>query len=213
MAKMLGHGIYTLKQAARLTGLPTGRVREWFGRSQLFRGEFEAVGNDRVISFLDLIEVFVAGNLRQQGVSLQTVRKVYARLSEDLQTDHPFCRRELLTDGKNVFSRLQTGAGNEVVYDVLSKQGVFAKIIVPFLNSIEYNADQLAVRWKIGKNVVIDPAVCFGAPIVESVGVPTSVLANAYRANANDAAAVADFYRVQPKDVLAAVHFEGGLAA
>ena len=107
----------------------------------------------------------------------------------------------------NVFSRFQTGEGSEVVYAVLSKQGLFSKIILPFLNSIEYNANQLAVRWKIGKNVVIDPAVCFGAPIVESVGVPTSVLANAYRANANDAAAVADFYRVQPKDVLAAVHF------
>lgn len=208
--EMLGNGVYSLSEAARLTGLPVGRVREWFGRSRMFQGDFQRVDGDRAISFFDLIDVFVAGQLREHGVSLQKVRKVYSELAREMRTDHPFCRTELLSDGKDVFSRFEEG---ELLVDVLSKQGFFSKIILPFLKSIEYDANHLARRWKIADRVVIDPEICYGAPIVESVAVPTSVLAKSYAANGRDAAKVADFYGVNSKDVMAAVNFESGLAA
>ncbi len=53
----------------------------------------------------------------------------------------------------------------------------------------------------------------FGKPIVEAVGVPTSILAAAYEANQKDAARVARWYNVQPEHVMAAVAFEGSRAA
>src|ERR1700737_1114204 len=99
MSVLLGHGIYTFKEAARLTGLYHSRVREWFrgrtsesGRNPVFVGDYEPVEGDFAISFYDLIDVYVAGQLRDHGVSLQTVRKVYSWMKDDLDTDHPFCR-------------------------------------------------------------------------------------------------------------------------
>ena len=83
MPPILGHGIYNLPEAARLTRLRTSRVREWFtGRSldqerkPVFKSDYDSVSGDRAISFLDLVELFIAGQLREQGVSLQSLRKV-----------------------------------------------------------------------------------------------------------------------------------------
>jgi hypothetical protein len=70
---MLGNGVYNLSEAARLTGLRPQRVREWFrGRaataaSPVFPGDYRLVGGHLAISFQDLVEVFIAGQLRTDG--------------------------------------------------------------------------------------------------------------------------------------------------
>ncbi len=214
MANLLGKGLYSFQEAARLTGLKHGRVREWFRRKPVFVSDIAAVDGDFAISFYDLVDVFVAGQLRQHGVSLQTVRKVYDRLKDDLKTDHPFCHKQLLTDGKRVFLHFADETGEERLAEVLSQQGAFASIILPFLKRIDYDKLRLlARRWRITDDVVIDPEICFGAPVVEAAGVPTSILAAALRANKQNAAVVARWYGVKPQDVLAAANFEASLAA
>src|SRR5207245_2653193 len=110
------------------------------------------------ISFLDLIDVFVAGQLREHGVTLQTLRRVYAHLADELKTRHPFSRQELLSDGNTVFMRGMDQKGQEELTEVLTKQKVFPQIILPFLKKIDYNAaSKLAERWHIAPQVVIDP--------------------------------------------------------
>jgi uncharacterized protein (DUF433 family) len=221
MEPRLGHGVYGLPEAARLTGLRYARVREWFrGRSRdpdrapIFYGDYEPVQGDSAISFHDLIEVFVAGQLREHGVALQTLRRVHARMRNDLGTPHPFCRKELLSDGKVVFMRGLDSQGCDELTEVLTRQKVFPHILLPFLQRIDYdNATVLARRWRIAKLVVLDPTICFGKPIVDAAGVPTSILANAYHANSRDADLVSDWYNVLPDQVLAAVEFERNMAA
>jgi uncharacterized protein (DUF433 family) len=221
MSTVLGNGVYSYQEAALLTGLRRERVGEWFrtrpeksGRHPIFRSDYEPVGGDRAISFLDLIDVFVAGRLREHGVSLQTLRRVYARLQKELQTAHPFGRRELLSDGKTVFTRGMDEEGQEELREVLSRQKVFPDIIQPFLKKIDYSEiSQLARRWHVARLVVIDPHICFGKPVVEPVSIPTAILAAAYRANQEDAERVAGWYDVHADHVLAAVEFENSLAA
>src|SRR5439155_13982893 len=129
METILGQGAYSFTEAAKLTGLKPGRLREWFrGRTRslvrqpVFAGDFDPVEGEYAISFLDLIDVYVAGQLRDHGVSLQNLRKVYACLSTDFETRHPFCRQELLSDGKMVFLRGLDDAGQEDLTEVLTKQ-------------------------------------------------------------------------------------------
>ena len=87
-------------------------------------------------------------------------------------------------------------------------------IWLPFLKQIDYERlTALARRWHIAPGVVVDPAVCFGKPVVEEVGIPTAVLAAAYHANDRDADAVAAWYDVSPEHVRAASAFEAGRAA
>ena len=81
---ILGHGIYNLPEAGTLTRLKPRRVREWFigrasdqARRPVFRSDYPPVNGDRAISFHDLIELFVAGQLRERGVSLQSLRNFH----------------------------------------------------------------------------------------------------------------------------------------
>jgi uncharacterized protein (DUF433 family) len=221
MAVSLGRGLYTFKEAAKLTGLKGVRIREWFrgrpsesGRKPVFVGDYASVEGDSAISFHDLIDVYVAGQLREHGVSLQTVRKVYSRMQESLRAAHPFCRKELLADGKTVFTRALDGKGREELIEVLTRQGVFPQVLLPFLKTIDYDKVQLlARRWRIAPMVVVDPEICFGAPVVEAVGIPTAILAAAYEANKQSAQLVARWYNVSPQHVVAAARFESGRAA
>ncbi len=61
-------------------------------RTPLFQGDYRPVDGDLAISFYDLIDVFVAGQLLESmGCPVQTVRrKVYARMESDLGSRHPF---------------------------------------------------------------------------------------------------------------------------
>jgi uncharacterized protein (DUF433 family) len=221
METMLGNGVYGYREAARLTGLKPERVREWFRtrstsvkRPPVFSSDYKAIDGGRAISFLDLIDVFIAGQLREHGVSLQTLRGVYVRLQAELNAKHPFCRSELLSDGKIVFTRGMDDKGQEELKEVLTLQKVFPQIILPFLKRIDYGeVTELAERWHIARLVVIDPRICFGKPIVEAYSIPTTVLADAYQANGQDAERVADWFNVNAEHVLAAVEFESNMAA
>jgi uncharacterized protein (DUF433 family) len=217
---MLGNGIYNLSEAARLTGLRPQRVREWFrGRTAtaatpVFSGDYRLVAGHLAISFHDLVEVFIAGQLRDKGVSLQFIRRVHSQLKDRWETDHPFCRVELRTNGKRIFSCQFDGDGRGDVVDVRTGQKVFDTVLVPFLKKLDYDeATRLACRWAIAPLVVLDPAVGFGKPVAEKFGVSTRVLAAAFEANGRDAAIVAAMFGVDQPHVRAAVAFEARLAA
>jgi len=218
---ILGHGVYSLPEAARLTGLRPHRVGEWFrgssqtrARKPVFQSDYESVGGDRAISFHDLIELFVAGQLRNSGVSLQSLRKVHRRLQGDLGTRHPFCRREVLTKQGQVFTFGLDEHGKREMIEVLTRQRAFPDILLPFLKRIDYDdVTAMARRWCIANLVVIDPTICLGKPIVEGVGITTAILAASYEANDQNAELVADWYKVHSKHVIAAVDFERSMVA
>jgi uncharacterized protein (DUF433 family) len=220
MIDVFGKGVYAVSEAASLTKLPASRIREWFSvrnsdaRPAVFSSDYPRIERGISISFLDLIDVFVAGQLRTFGVSMQTVRRVYQQLQHDLRANHAFCRKELLTDGKSIFTRGLDTQGREEIVDALTRQRVFPRIIRPFLKRITYHSStNLATRWQISKTVVVDPTICFGQPIVEAAGIPASILAAAYQSNQQDAFSVAEWYGVAPHHVLAAVEFENSIAA
>lgn len=216
----LGNGVYNLTEAARLTGLRPQRVREWFrGRTStavppVFAGDYRPVAGHLAISFHDLVEVFVAGQLRDKGVSLQFIRRVHAQLKDQWETDHPFCRVEVRTDGKRIFSCQLGEDGRGDVVDVRTGQKVFDTILLPFLKKLDYDAaTRLARRWAIAPLVVLDPTLGFGKPVVEKFGVSTRVLSAAFEANGRDAATVSAMFGVDEPSVRAAVTFEARLAA
>ena len=87
-------------------------------------------------------------------------------------------------------------------------------VLLPFLEQIEYDeVTKMARRWLIADRVVIDPAIGLGKPIIDGIGIATAVLAASYQANDQDAELVADWFRVRPRHVIAAVDFERSLAA
>ncbi len=220
---ILGRGVYSLPEAARLTQLRPARVRAWFRSdadgqdgTPVFQSDYPPVAGERAISFLDLIEVCIAGKLRSANppVSLQHIRNVHGTLSRETGQDHPFCTREIYHGGGRIFTRQFTDRESHAVIEPLTHQAYLDAVILPFLQRIDYDeVTTLAKLWRIADGVVIDPTRCFGKPIVEAAGIATRVLASAFEANGRDAQRVADWYAVAPADVVAAVDFERRHAA
>lgn len=218
---VVGKGVYSVAEASRLTKLRSQRVREWFrGREStsrivkpVFESDYPVYEEDYAISFLDLIELNIGGKLRNANVPLQYLRRVYKHLRKEYG-DHPFCRRAIYVGAKKIFTTGLNEAESSSVIESITKQSYFDTIIMPFLNKIDYDLDtEQAIRWRIADMVVIDPTIRFGKPVVEEVGMSTSILRDSYFANDEDAGFVARWFGIKEDHVMAAVAFENDLAA
>jgi uncharacterized protein (DUF433 family) len=208
---MLGKGVYQLGEVTRYAGVPASTLRSWFkwrsdreGNGPIFKSDYEAVGRDFAVSFLDLIDAYVARFFRNAGVQPRLIRRAYQILGDELRTKHPFAHTDLCTDGSRII-RKQAEKG---LTDVVSRQTWFAEMR-DWLKHIDYDPEtRLAARWCISGGVVIDPAISFGKPVVCGTGITTFVLAQQYFANSENAGLVADLYGVAEDDVMNAVTFE-----
>lgn len=218
---VVGKGVYTIAEASRLTRLRTPRVREWFrGRespSRIFRPVFQSdypvLHEEYAISFLDLIELNIAGKLRDAKISLPYLRKSYSSLREKFG-DHPFCRRQIYVGGRKIFTQGLNEEESAHFLESVSDQWYINTIMKPFLEKIVYDpSTKQASKWNIADLVVIDPRYRFGKPIVEEVGISTTTLSRSYYANGEDADMVAKWFGVASRHVTAAVEFENGLAS
>lgn len=215
MPFMLGIGAYGVPEAASFARVHARTATRWITGSganhtgRLFKTDLPSIGRRHALSFLDLVDLLVVGRFREEGVSFQTVRRVYSRLRESLGTPHPFGHRRLFTDGRTIFMETLNHVGDEHLEEVLSGQHAMPDILKPYLKQIEYAPDtQTAVRWNIADGIVIDPERSFGKPIVATEGTATFVLARAFWANNRDADLVADLFDVAPRAVHQAVAFE-----
>ena len=80
---------------------------------------------------------------------------------------------------------------------------------------IEFGQDDLARCWypmNRSKAVVLDPQIAFGKPVISGIGVRTSTLYEAFRAEGTKLA-VARLFEVPIKAVESAILFEKRLAA
>lgn len=219
--EVIGKGVYSIAEAARLTRLRTQRVREWFmGRespSRIFRPVFQSdypvFHEEYAISFLDLIELNIAGKLRDAKITLPYLRKSYNSLRERFG-DHPFCRTQIFVGGKKIFTQGLDAEESAHFLESVSDQWYMNTIMKPFLERIVYDpTTRQASKWNIADLIVIDPKYRFGKPVVEQTGISTSVLSRSYYANGEDAEAVANWFGIERRHVMAAVEFENSLAA
>ena len=211
--RLLGHGVYGIPEVSRYTGLGTQRIYSWFKSGtktkQVFAADYPPVDNSYAVSFLDMIDVLVAGQLREQGVSLRTVREAYNILKEDLSTHHPFCHQSLYVYKGKIFTQAAKKLEKKTLYEVLSGQHFIPNVMMPYVKRIDYSKKtKLAERWRIADGVVVDPRVSFGKPVVEETGTTTYVISRSYRANNRDEELVADLFEISPSAVIAAVSFE-----
>lgn len=224
VSSFLGHGIYTVAEAARLSGVSARRARAWFGGwtqdtpGVLGATDYAAIHRPDLVSFLDLVDVVVVGELRNAGISMSTVRRAHQALARVLDSPHPFGRQELFADVKG---RLFISAAHEAadvrLTELVSGQGAFPQVLLQYLRKIKYDSkSRLAHRIGLAPNVAIDANLKYGKPIVLSANMPTRLLAGAYIAQNRDEEAVADWYNVTPAEVMDAFRFEqefDGIAA
>lgn len=216
-----GMGIYSVPEAARLTGVTPTRISGWLRGypkrshkqpSPALHRDFETIDGVQQLSFLDLVEIRVVDRLLSTGITWPELRAAAAAASEILNTPHPFATKQMKTDGKALFAEIGSRLDQEIIH-LSKRQHVIVKFIQPSLKGIEFEQDMARRWWPLVNNqtVVIDPTRSFGRPITQSSGVPTQVLA-AYAAQSSPAEA-ARWYETDIKEVRGAVRFEHSLAA
>jgi uncharacterized protein (DUF433 family) len=226
--KIIGHGVYSVDEASRLTRVPSQRIRRWLQgyefksrsglhhSSPVLRHDYEAIEGKFSLSFADLVEVRFVDCFLRAGVSLPAIRLAAERASEVLKLDHPFSTRRFKTDGRTILTELATAGKSPELLDLVRNQMGFKQLIDPFLyRSLDFGPTSQAMRWWPeggGRKVVIDPGRSFGKPIVAKESVPTRVIFDAFNAE-ESIGRVAAIFEVSKASVAAAVEFERQLAA
>lgn len=213
---VLGKGVYTAQQAARLIRASRQDVYRWTrqtsGNLPLWQNYYNGTHNTSDLSFEDLVELRVVRALRLAGISLQAIRFAISFASKRLMVDRPLSRLDFKTDGKEILVAAIEQDGEHVS---LSKrrpgQKVFTDIVRQSLRDLEYEDGQ-AARWRPAgyQAIVIDPLRQFGQPIVDDFGVSTEVLSADFCASGSFSY-VARLYEVPEKSVRDAVRFEASL--
>lgn len=219
---LLGVGLYTLPEAARLLRIKTQTVRRWAdgyiftkeaGRqnaSPVFSRDLRNRFDRTIITFDDLLELYMIKLFRGEGVSLQTIRAAAVNASKLFNSNHPFAIKQFETDGKNVFATLD-GIG---VQELNRSQMVLDTYARPFFKKIEFDNLEPLRYWPNGKSghIVLDRQRSFGKPIDAKSGIPTSVLAGMARAGETEKN-IANWYEVSVEAVRESIAYEVTLKA
>jgi uncharacterized protein (DUF433 family) len=222
----LNTGIYTVAEAARLTGVSKERIRRWLRGyhsklrqkkySPLWKSQLPPLDNKIALGFLDLIEAKFVDAFLNKGVTWPVIHKVREKAQELYpDNDHPFCTEKFVTDGCQIIRELHAETGEGCLEEIATDQRVFKELTEPFIKQLEFRAGAFLERWwPLGTdhNIVVDPRKNFGQPTIAREGIPTQVLARSFKAN-NSIDEVARWYEINPHSVQEAVNYEQSLAA
>jgi len=113
----------------------------------------EGRGTRRLYSFLDIVQIRATKALKDQGMSLQRIRRCVAYLRKQRkEVEHPLAELKLLTDGQTIFVLT---ANKDVILDTLnSGQLVMSLAIGQLVNDIRTQVEKLTK--KTVETVVVD---------------------------------------------------------
>jgi uncharacterized protein (DUF433 family) len=180
----LGSGVFSLPEVAFLLGVPTRKVYRYVtdfmderAGKKLFQTSYSfttksATDNkkQRSVTFHVLVELHAMMQLRDIGLSATRILKAREQMIRDLDTAHPFAWKKLLTDGKTLWYEYM----EEVVKADGKQQLAMQKILEPFVQKVDFDANDLAARyWPQGKesSIVVDPHHQFGQPVISKTNV------------------------------------------
>ena len=185
--------LYTFAEAGRLAHVSTGTVRNWLlgykddvGRAippLIHKSENDTA----MVSFLQLIEVVVAGKFRKaERVSLRTVRQAHENAAAQWKIDYPFAYLHLEVLGGHIVQRLREERfGRSLQALDNPRQWTLPGLVVETVRQMEYDTEEFAVRWyPVGKEypIVVDPKVTSGVPTIEHRGVTIEVIHKRFKA-------------------------------
>jgi uncharacterized protein (DUF433 family) len=224
---LLGIGIYYPAEGARYLRVPAYSLRRWaqgytywaddhrlrLKSGPVIKSDLPVIGKQRALSFLELMELRIVARLRSKGLSLQHIRMAASVAREVLGTKHPFATRKVFTDRRRILTYLTAPPDGGAMIELVRTshhQLIFGQILEPLLEDLDFDESSgIAQRWwPLGRarQIVLDPAICFGAPTIAGTRVRTDIAAGvAAEDTVETVAAAFDLTRPQ---VQAAVEFE-----
>ncbi|MFH1434173.1 MAG: DUF433 domain-containing protein [Pseudomonadota bacterium] len=196
---------YGFAEAARYLDLPYCTVRSWAKGM----GEFKAVielpdASVPQLSFVNLVEMYVLGAIRRtHRISMPRARKAIEYAEHELKIKHPLAELDFRTDKKDLFinflDRLVDVSGKQGQVEIrevvelyllrIERKGRFAVRLFPFARS---GLDPAEIKDQ-PRNIVIDPKIAFGRPVILGTGIQTRAIAERFKAGETMRELASDF--------------------
>lgn len=206
---------YTIAEAAGYLRLPKSTLRAWMLGQKGFQSVINIADKPgRRLSFINLVEAFVLSGIRREhSIPLPKVRVAVAYLRRTFKTKRPLAEEQFATDGVDLFvEKFEQLIGatqhgqlqlREIILDRLKHvrrdpKGIPEKIA---LFPARGNASQ-----PVG-DVVIDPRLSFGRPVLDGFGLRTSIVAERFEAG-EQIEELAKDYDVPPEAIENAIRCE-----
>ena len=146
---------FNSKAVSRIIGIPT-RVIDYWDRTNFVKpsiSEASGYGSVRLYSFTDLIQFKVAKFLRDQGLSLQKIRKSLNYLRKHLpEVETPLVQLRFLTDGETIF--VLTNRDKEIIDTLKRGQYVLAIAIEELVKDLRGKTSKIATERNYMINVL-----------------------------------------------------------
>ena len=150
-----------------------------------------ASNSPRLLSFKNLVELYVLEGLRKiHGVHTSRIRRAVDFLLETEKSRHPLADYDIRTEGKNVVFYKRGKPLNASLWG----QYEMEEIVGSYLQRVERDPhgvalrifpytrrEQLTNREQPPRTIEINPAVCFGLPVLKDCRLTTGFLASRFR--------------------------------
>lgn len=198
---LIGIGLYTPADAARLTGVNAGKIVRWLRGHHANRTTYPPLWQPQIdladgkvyLGFRDLMEVRIADAFIRTGLSAQKVRRAIDIAREILGFDRPLSTSHFRTDGRSVFLRMAEDDTDRLI-DLFRKQYEFREVVEPSFKHVDFADDGTPRRWwPLGRqgHVVVDPERAFGQPVESTTSIPVAALVMAVASEGSAQAAAA----------------------
>lgn len=188
---------YTFGQASPLIGRPVNTVRRWsVGNARKRDGravrDAPLIGIDGAVgpgglplSFLNLLELQVLSQYRDDDASLQAIRGALRYAAEQLEVERPLLHVAFRVEGGHLFHEFAETEGGRTLAINASRGGQLAleDFVAGITGDIEYENDLARQWWFLGREhpMLVDTRVAGGQPITARTGVRLDAIASRQR--------------------------------
>jgi len=199
-----------LRETATFLDVPKSTVH-WWARSQDAEHPlitcFPSRGRQATVPFIGFAEAFVLSSFRRAAVPLQRIRPAVEVLEKEIGVEHALASKRLYTDGAEVLFDYANKSGERKVMEltvVRTQQRQFTDVVKGYLRRIQYGRDGWADSVRLPTyeraEVIVDPRVAFGLPLVVHGGARVEDLVDRFRAG-DSVSEIATDFSVPPEEV------------
>ena len=208
---IIGLGAYTLQEASLYGRLSPNKLSRWvFGTKKYPPVISSKVANQGLVSFYDLVQAMAINKAREFGVSLPKIRQAIDNARDKYNVNFPLAYNHQLVLFDN---DLHIAFPTHAIIQVSGRghdQSLIRQIVEPFMKDLHFNVQGFVTRFtpykQYGREIILDPAIQFGQPLVGSTGYRADVLDKAFSVE-RSTELVASIYNVDIKDVKVAIAY------
>jgi uncharacterized protein (DUF433 family) len=205
----LSRAIFTLRETAGYLDVPKSTIHDWArpATGGPLITVFPRRGVQATVPFIGFAEAYVLAAFRRAGVPLQRIRPAVDALSRNIGLEHALASKRLYTDGAEVLYDYTAERDADDLLELVvvrTGQHQFSEVVRDYLKRITYGNDGWASRVRLPSyeraEVIVDPRIAFGLPLVVHGGARVEDLVDRFVAG-DSVADIAFDFDVPPEEV------------